>query len=599
MERTRRPGDERHRRSGPNGRDRRDVGDPPGGQAQLGEALILGLQRSAGNSAVAHALRRGGARPVAGSGSTQGAPLSVQRHSSFEHTLLGNTPPKQLGDAAVTAKDRAHLLQELWVQTAFFARDAGLDPRSRFPNVRWIQLRASGLWVSYGELNSLADYLPENVDGLARNVVEPVLQRMRRGTSAQLGRREFKGQASGGFWETPAAYLDVFEVVATEKGLDRATASLGAQRYFGLVSRNACHFAPYSWHRWARFHEEATGHALAFYHGNQNKQVPIKDIDTSVDEHLRQAWLSNGYGDHYLQDSFAAGHLINKTLVMQWFVDYVNGLSSKWWDLLGRMWWGDDTKPWYGMPDDQVMATMGTRQQPHMAGQNLYERPTSAGTTSMDRDRGEAVTDPQTALERGSHEQRVAGSGVNATTSYTREQNYQAYLRFLNSSFLQLAAGMTHDYLNERGLVVGNDRGDTLHVGGDSTLLTKSGRLGATVAAEAAQMSQRAIDELSRTGTTEITVERISALFPTKVWASAGSDGTTRPLPLEEWQDEVLHQLCLRKIFPDVVDSWNSKAARAGQSELVEGGVRDQPTPPPVPTNLGDFVLLTGGRNVG
>jgi hypothetical protein len=140
----------------------------------------------------------------------------------------------------------------------------------------------------------------------------------------------------------------------------------------------------------------------------------VKDIDTSADEHLRQAWLNNGYGDHFLQDSFAAGHLINKTLVMQWFVDYVNGLASKWWDLLGRGLWGDDTKPWYGLPDEQVMATMGTRQQPHMAGQDLYTRPTtgSAGTASMDRALGDRPTDPQSAWERRSHEGRVAGSGV-------------------------------------------------------------------------------------------------------------------------------------------------------------------------------------------
>jgi len=503
------PGDEVHRRSRATGSARRDSSAQLGGQARPGEAWILGLQRSAGNAAVTRALRPGGGRPAVGSGGRTGATrrLSVQRHVSFEHTLLGNTPPKQLGEATAPGKDKAHLIRELWRQTAFFVADAGKDPRPYFPKIRWIQLRESRLWISYGELNALADYLPdaEHIDGLARNIVEPVLQRMRRGTSAQLYPLSFKGQASAGFWENVVA-------VATEKALDSATAGLGPQRYFGLLTRNACHFAPYSWHRWAHFHEEASDHALAYYRGKEER-TPIKNIDTSVDEHLRQAWLSNGYGDHFLQDSFAAGHLVNKTLVMQWFVDYVNALSSKWWDMLGRMWWGDDTQPWYGMPDDQVMATMGSRQQPGMAGQNLYKRPTNAGTTSMDRALGETVTDPQTARERRSHEQRVAGSGVNATTSFTREQNYQAYLRFLNSTFLSLAAGMTHDYFNERGLVVGNDRGDRLHVGGDSTLLSKSGMLGATIAAEAAQMSQRAIDDLIRTGTTRNTVEQISALF--------------------------------------------------------------------------------------
>lgn len=563
---------------------------------------MLDLQRSAGNGALARTLRgrpgRPGRRDAGGGNRPAGhlaaaQRLSVQRHSSFEHTLLGNTPPAQLGQAAITRKDRAHLLKQLYDQTMFFVNDAGRDPRAKFPDLRWIQLRESKLWVSYGELNALADYLPDaqHIDGLGRDIVEPVLQRMRSGTAAQFFKDfglsltpGFTGEASAGAWE-------VLDSVATEKALDKTTAGLGDQRYFGLLTRNACHFAPYSWHRWARFHEEASDHALA-YHRAKDDKVPAKDIDTSQDEHLRQAWLNNGYGDHFLQDSFAAGHLINKTLVMQWFVDYVNGLASKWWDLLGRMWWGDDTKPWYGLPDDQVMAAMGSRQQPGMAGQGLYRPPTDSGTASMDRSLGDRPTDPQSAWERESHAGRVAGSGVNATTSYTREQNYQAYLRFLNSSFLNLAAGMTHDYFNERGLAVSNARGDTLHVGGDSTLLTKSGQLGATVAAEAAQMSQKAIDDLSRTGVTDNTVDKISALFPTKVWVGSGS--SARALPLEEWHADVLHDICRKEIFPDVVDSFNSKVARAGQPDLLEGGPTDVPSKPPVPTDMGDFVGPSG-----
>ena len=86
-------------------------------------------------------------------------------------------------------------------------------------------------------------------------------------------------------------------------------------------------------------------------------------------------------------------------------------------------------------------------------------------------------------------------------------------------------------------------------------------------------------------------------MFPTKVWV--GSGGSARALPLEEWHDEVLHQLCREKIFPEVVDSFNSKVARAGQSELLEDGVRDTPAPPPIPTDLGDFVLPSGDRKTG
>jgi hypothetical protein len=560
----------------------RAVGRSQPSRNQLTTATVLKLQRAVGNTGVAAMLSP---PPV--------APVVVQRHSSFEHTLLGNTPPGQLSDAAVDRAARQHLLSELARQTNFFIADSLRDPRKDFPDMRWVQLRTSQLWLSYGELTSMADYLPSNLDDLSRDIVEPVVQRMRRLTAAQylktldmFGENEFAGEAEAGGWE-------IIESVGIEKAMDKATSELGVDRYFGMVQRNACHFAPESWHRWARFHEEAIDNALAYFHGKTEK-VPVTSVDKSQDENLRQAWLNNGYGDHFLQDSFAAGHLINKTLVMQWFVDYVNGLSSKWWDLLGRMWWGNDTKPWYGMPSDAVMENMGSKQQPNMAGGGLYHAPTDAGTTSMDRELGDTPTDPQTARERETHDGRMAGSGVVATADQTREQNYQTYLQFLNSSFLGMAAKETHDYFNTRGLTVMNDRGDRMNVGGDGTLLTKSGALGAQLVGEAEQMSKQAIDELTRTGHTEQSVEKISQLWPTQVW-TGGEDG--HALPLQDWHDDVLHQICIDEIFPGVVDSFSSKAARAGQSELIPGRIVDPLTPaPPVPDNMGDFISPRGDR---
>ena len=39
-------------------------------------------------------------------------------------------------------------------------------------------------------------------------------------------------------------------------------------------------------------------------------------------EKLRtRARIYTGYADHFLQDSYAAGHLVNKTLVMQWYIE--------------------------------------------------------------------------------------------------------------------------------------------------------------------------------------------------------------------------------------------------------------------------------------
>jgi hypothetical protein len=508
----------------------------------------------------------------------------------------------------VDPASRKHVLQQELEQALFFRRDAKRsDAPSVFRDVRWIQLSGSGLWVSYGELNSLADNLPPNFDTLPAGIVLPVIQRMRQDTSQKILTLLYSVPADfmlvgfEGATRIGGAKGALFRELGVESdaAIDTATSPLGPDRYLGLVARNACHFAPYSWHRWAAFHQEGRAHALAYY---QSAKVPmcLKDVDKGANEHMRQAWLQSGYGDHFLQDSFAAGHLINKTLVMQWFVDYVNGLASKWWDLLGGF-LIDATKPWYGIPSSEVMENMGRLKQPEMAGRNLYQPPTGEGTLSDEWGGGFGPTDPQTAYERRAGELRVAGSGVRATPGRSKEQNYQAYLEFLNSSFLQMAAGATHDYLNHRGVLVKNELGEVMRVGGDNTLITKSDQIGAQRAAEAAHMSQRAIGEILEWGSTEITVEEIWKRVPTWV-GTEGVDWLGVPpkfYPLETWQEEVLHELCTESIFPDVVDGLQSKGARAISPKVVEGGVGRSlgeittpagTPPPPIPDNIGDFV---------
>lgn len=307
-------------------------------------------------------------------------------------------------------------------------------PAGKFPEVRWIELQGSKLWVSYGEINALADYLPDPsaIDSLPRSTVLPVLQRMRAAASAYardnievseadaLGQRggedeeelaadrgrpprlAMKGAAWAGAKET------LPEAVAETLALGAATAGLGANRYEGLLARNACHFAPFSWQRWALFHNEARDNAEKYY-VSQTERKPIKNVDASSNEYLRQAFLNNGYGDHFLQDSFASGHLVNKTLVMQWFIDYLNNLPSAWWFDPFFL----DTEPAYGLPDDEVMANMGTAQQPGIGGRGLYGTPPTTGTSaSEDRTRGRRQIDPQSAEERRSAKGRQGGSGA-------------------------------------------------------------------------------------------------------------------------------------------------------------------------------------------
>jgi hypothetical protein len=77
-----------------------------------------------------------------------------------------------------------------------------------------------------------------------------------------------------------------------------------------------------------------------------------------------------------------------------------------------------------------------------------------------------------------------------------------------------------HDWFNERGLIVENDNGDRLAVGGDDTLLSKSGPAGAMVAGLAASKSRQAINDLMLKGQTEWTVDRSSDSCRSGWWST-------------------------------------------------------------------------------
>jgi hypothetical protein len=544
---------------------------PPATREQPPDHRLTALQRAAGNRAVTRLT--GTASPA------DLTRLPVQRHSSWEHTLLGDTPPRTLGAAAVSNASRKHVLADLWDRMRFFQADPRLNPTARFPDVRWVQLRASGLWVSNGELNGLGDYLPDPAayDTLPAEQLIPVLQRMRSGilgvAAAEFGLHSHDMAGMAEHW-MPGAAGEV-------KALDAATAGLGTNRYAGLLSRNACHFAPFSWDRWALYHNEAAEEAVAHFHAGAAR-TPLNTVDTSVEEHQRQAVLKNGYADHFLQDSFAAGHLVNKTQVMQWFVDYLNGMN-----------WLD--RPWVGMPSGDVMARMGSAQQLGIAGQNRYGHGPASATSREDRGFGTVAIDPQTAQERSSRDGRVAGSGVSGTGA-ERERNYQAYLKFLNSAFLQMSAGAVHDYFNLHGLTVINGEGTRMQVGGDDTLLSKSSEVGAEVAGRAAEESRTAIDDLLRTGSTTHTTDAIFRLVPQQV-AVAVAGGGEQVLSLAQFQADVVRPLCFSTLFPELVDGLKGTAIRMFGSEMVDGGTSvDSGVPAPVSLGPGDFPASGGDR---
>jgi hypothetical protein len=99
--------------------------------------------------------------------------------------------------------------------------------------------------------------------------------------------------------------------------------------YTGGLGRNACHFAPQSWHAWSSYHQKAKALAGQAWVARETAKVTQDPgqkakLEAEGDAKENEALVQNGFGDHFLQDSFASGHLINKTLIMQWFVKWMD-----------------------------------------------------------------------------------------------------------------------------------------------------------------------------------------------------------------------------------------------------------------------------------
>ena len=71
------------------------------------------------------------------------------------------------------------------------------------------------------------------------------------------------------------------------------------RNYWGLALTNVAHFHPLATREWRSFHADAVGEALA-----AAKLRGVKQI-----EGFEQAFYDSAFGDHFLQDSFAAGHM--------------------------------------------------------------------------------------------------------------------------------------------------------------------------------------------------------------------------------------------------------------------------------------------------
>ena len=484
-------------------------------------------------------LGSGGAVAEAGAG----AAPAVQRYMAWEHLILGSAGPGEARDLVREAQGfpgNGTLAGYCSLLTAL-----GRDPenagtgQAASRGATAVRLPGSGVVVTLGEVSILPDYLarPEDIERAPRRFVLPLIQSTR-----AWNIRELRGAGGGPPGKEPrprrlktamvypnlGTMAELAEAVQITR-LGRRCGFPPWECYQSVVARNAGHFAPFSWYRWQEYHLRARGLAYQAYRA---------DDPAERDRLTTRAWICAGYADHFLQDSFAAGHLINKTLVMQWYAELL---------VRSRL----------PVPERRHLAAVTTAAQPGLHGPGYY-RPVA---DDHDPDRlvpsptpgAPGVTDPQAAAEAATLEGRVAASGVVGNDFTERMVAYTSYLTLLRSSVVQSVSGTIHDYLNEKSLVVaaGAD-GERFRMYGDWSMLR--GEDTAVRAAEAGQLSRQAIADLLTVGETVIASRKIFEMFPDHV----EYDGTL--LPLQEWHARRLRDWC----FTDFFQTRSARLLRAG-----------------------------------
>ncbi|MBX3053685.1 MAG: DUF4157 domain-containing protein [Caldilineaceae bacterium] len=221
------------------------------------------------------------------------------------------------------------------------------------------QAGSDSIVVSYSEINSFPDFFgnPETIASTPKSKVLGVVQGVRQQSYIKMAEfyKELFGQDVNdlhrrvGFSEdfenatgprartnVPENFLGIIptRTIVYEGQLNTATSRENdnqSEKYFAALERNACHFAPDSWDQWQAYHDRALDFARRSSAQKQYSDIFSASGNTGLADRYEklaaelanEALLQNAFGEHYLQDSFAAGHLIDKTYIMQEFMKYL------------------------------------------------------------------------------------------------------------------------------------------------------------------------------------------------------------------------------------------------------------------------------------
>jgi hypothetical protein len=238
------------------------------------------------------------------------------------------------------------------------------DPKQRTQIVQSVRKE------TFLRLKEIYDYLNASLTKTERESQEDDLAKLQNlYKENKLDKTSFQGAATPDFISSWKGQADL---LAGDKPLigQGTGAGGGTNAYAATLARNACHFVPESWHAWADYHEKARVKArdsrAALRKANRMKadmaqedfsRRPLDEyqakadlalVEREVTEAANDALLANGFGDHYLQDSYASGHMINKTQIMQWYVEFIDKNDE--WDYMKDENWRRMQQMAYGQP---------------------------------------------------------------------------------------------------------------------------------------------------------------------------------------------------------------------------------------------------------
>ena len=153
----------------------------------------------------------------------------------------------------------------------------------------------NGVTITYGQMIAMADMVPDfdALNHLSAAQLRTII--------ALIERQRTRGVASVSEQEWISA----------------------APEYLRLATHNVSHFAPAAG-EWtsatAQFYSDATNIATAIADPTNHRaawyQIHSRAMNLAWNGNLNDALARNAFGDHFLTDAFAAGHLINKQTVM-------------------------------------------------------------------------------------------------------------------------------------------------------------------------------------------------------------------------------------------------------------------------------------------